>query len=84
MGPRGLWEVKTFRFRDIGNWRWYVVSHSQPAVFTPRRILVLILRGWINPGHTELSDATEPIPSDTTGYRSRDLPNRPPQAQVMH
>jgi hypothetical protein len=40
-----------------------------PAVFTPRIILVLILRGWVGPGHTELSDAMEKISSDTTGDR---------------
>ena len=45
-----------------------------PAAFTPRNILVLIFRGWVDPGHMELSDASEKIPSDTTGYRSRNLP----------
>jgi hypothetical protein len=47
---------------------------SAPAVFTPRSILVLILRGLVDPGHMVLSDATEKIPSDTTGDRSQDLP----------
>jgi hypothetical protein len=40
----------------------------------PRSILVLILTGWDEPWNIELSDATENIPSDTTGDRSRDLP----------
>jgi hypothetical protein len=52
-----------------------VVGFQQyaPAVFTPRGILVLIFRGWVDPGHMELSDATEIIPSDTTGDRFWDL-----------
>jgi hypothetical protein len=45
-----------------------------PAVFTPRSIIVLILRGWVDPGHMELSDATEIMLTDSTGDRSRDLP----------
>jgi hypothetical protein len=38
-----------------------------PAVFTPRNILVLILKSWVNPRHMELSDAMEKIPSDISG-----------------
>jgi hypothetical protein len=44
-----------------------------PTVFTPRNILVLISKGWVDPGHMNLSDASEKIPSDTTGNRSGDL-----------
>jgi hypothetical protein len=44
------------------------------AVFTPRSILLLILRGRVDPGYMELSDATKKIPSDTTRDRCRDLP----------
>jgi hypothetical protein len=31
------------------------------------------LKGWVDPGHMYLSDASEKIPSDTTGDRSGDL-----------
>ena len=34
---------------------------------------VLIFRGWVDPGHMDLPDASEKIPSDTTGDRSRDF-----------
>jgi hypothetical protein len=68
---RGFWEVKASRFCDIGAWSCQLYA---AAVFTPRIIVVLILRGWINPKHMELSDATEKIPSDTTEDRSRVLP----------
>jgi hypothetical protein len=33
----------------------------------PRNILVLISKGWVDPGHMDLPDASEKIPSDTTG-----------------
>jgi hypothetical protein len=72
--------------RAVGGWGFQIPWHRHlkvvrcepyaPAVFTPRSIMVLILRGWVDPGYTELSDATEKIPIDTTGDRSRDLPTR--------
>ena len=45
-----------------------------PAAFTPRNVLVLIFRGWVDPGYMDVSDASEKIPSDTIGNRSRELP----------
>ena len=30
-------------------WRWYGRPRYLPAVFTPRRFLVLIFRGWVDP-----------------------------------
>jgi hypothetical protein len=33
----------------------------------PKNILVLFLRGWVDPGYMELSDVTEKFPSYTTG-----------------
>jgi hypothetical protein len=49
-----------------------------PAVFNPRSILILISRDRVDPGHMELSDATEKLPSGPTGDRSRDLPTTGP------
>ena len=40
----------------------YKKSPYAPATFTPRNILVLIFRGWVNPGHMDLLDALEKIP----------------------
>jgi hypothetical protein len=37
-------------------------------------VLVLVLRGWVEPWHMELSNATGKILSDTTGNRLWDLP----------
>jgi hypothetical protein len=45
----------------------------------PRNILVLILRGWVDPEHMELLDATEKFPINTTGDLTRELPTTPPQ-----
>jgi hypothetical protein len=66
MGSRRLWEVKVCRFRDMafeGGW----LSTLRTGRLYPRSMLVLILRGRVDLGHTELLDATEKIPSDTTG-----------------
>jgi hypothetical protein len=47
------------------------LSATRTGRLSTRSILVLILRGW---GHMESSNATEKIPSDTIGVRSRDFP----------
>ena len=62
-GLRGQ-EVKAPRFHDT--------RHMKVV----RNILVLIFRGWVDLGHMDLSDASEKIPSDTTGDRFGDLPTR--------
>jgi hypothetical protein len=49
MVPKGFWEVKASKFRYIGTWRW------------PYGRLVLIFRGWVDPGHMEWSDAKSPV-----------------------
>jgi hypothetical protein len=59
MGPRWFWEVKASRFRGHRHLKVVGCQPYAPAVFTPRSILVLILRGRVDPGHMELSDATE-------------------------
>jgi hypothetical protein len=58
MRPRGLWEVKASRFRDIGTWKWLVVSLTHRHSLLPG----VTLRGWVDPGHMELSDSTEKNP----------------------
>ena len=54
-----------------------VVGHQPyaPAAFTPGEIPgTHFLEAESTPGHMVPSVATEKIPSDTTGNRSRDLP----------
>ena len=72
-GLRGLEGSRRLRFPHFMTFGKVVTPYA-PAAFTPRNILVLIFRSWVDPGHMDLSDASETIPSDTTGDRSRDLP----------
>ena len=46
-GPWGFWWVKAPEFLDT---RHMKVVRSSPAVFTLRNMLVLIFRGWVDPG----------------------------------
>ena len=71
--PRGVQEVKAPRFLDIRHMKVVRSSPLRTGRLYPH-ILVLIFRGWVDPGHMDLSDASEKIPSDTTGDRTRDLP----------
>ena len=58
--PTRVQEVKAPRFLDI---RHMKVVRSSP-----------LRTGRLYPGHMDLLDASEKIPSDTTRDRSRDLP----------
>jgi hypothetical protein len=50
------------------------LSAIRPGRLYPQEYPGIHLRGWVDPRHMELLDATEKIPSDATGDRSRDLP----------
>jgi hypothetical protein len=79
-GTQRFWAVKASRFDDIGTWRCKVVSLTHWPSLPPDVSWYSCLRGWVNPGHIKLSDATDKIPSDTTRDRSRDLPT----SSVVH
>jgi hypothetical protein len=74
MGPRGLWDVKVSRFRDIG------IGDRLSAIRTgclyPKSILSLIFRGWVDPRHMELSGATENKPVTPPGIEHLPQDNR--------
>ena len=57
-------------FLTFGTTRTVGRQPYAPAALTPGEIF----RGWVDSGHMVLLVATEKIPSDTTGHRSRDHP----------
>jgi hypothetical protein len=64
--PWGVREVTAPGFLDNRNIN--VVRFSAlRTVFTPRNILVLISKDWVDPGHMDLSDASEKSPVKRPG-----------------
>jgi hypothetical protein len=62
-------------FLTFGTTRVVRLQPYAPAAFTPgRNPWYSFLEAESTPGHMVLSVATEKIPSDTTGDRSRDRP----------
>jgi hypothetical protein len=61
-------------FLDVRHMKVVGRQPYAPAGFTPRSILYSFLEAESTPGHMVLSLASEKIPSDSTGDRSRDLP----------
>ena len=64
--PRGVQKVKAPRFHDTRH-----TTHRPPL--PPGIFWYPFLEAESTPGHMVLSDASEKIPGDTTGDRSRDL-----------
>jgi hypothetical protein len=80
----GPWGPGTLRLLDFLDFRHYeggkLVTLTHRPSLPPGVFLVLILEAESTPGHMVTSVATEKIPSDTTGDRSRD----PPTSSVVH
>jgi hypothetical protein len=73
-----LWGHRVLGVQGVQNpWHWHLklvgCQPYVPAVFTPRNILVNILRVRVEPGHMGLSDATIKTPSDTIRDRFWDF-----------
>jgi hypothetical protein len=74
-GPRGFRQVKAPDFLDFRHYVGGSSSALSTGRFYPRRNRwYSFLEAESTPGHMVLSVATERIPSDTTGNRSRDRP----------
>jgi len=74
-GPRGSGQIKAPDFLDVRHYKGGRSSALRTGRLNPRR------NPWYSfsedestPGHMIPSGATEKLPSDTTGNRSRDLP----------
>ena len=73
--PRGVQEVRAPRFHDILHTKMVRSSPLRTGRLNPQEYPgTHILEAESTPGHMDLSDASEKVPSDTTGDRSRDLP----------
>jgi hypothetical protein len=74
----GSWGSRRLRLLDLLDFRHYeggkVVTLTHRPPLTPGISWYSILEAESTPGHMVPSVASEKIPSDTTGDRSRDLP----------
>jgi hypothetical protein len=74
-GPRGSASVEALDFLDVRHYKGGRSSAIRTGCLYPRRNLwYSFSRGWVDARAHGFVGATEKIPSDTTGNRSRDRP----------